>query len=256
MKANVEGACDGIENDDRGGHALKKIFLNAHPFLFTLDSLLYFWVKTRWETPPREILRPLLVLWVLLLVLYPLARKIAGSRDWAGILLTIFVLGFFFEEQYFFVVSVLTGGVLFVLLGYLALRKRQSKIFYVSSSLTLIGFTLLTVQSIALFVSLNSIPRSYYKAMKSRAKTLSIPLSEPASGIKPDIYYIVLDAYSGADVLEEFYDYDNSAFLDFLKGHGFIIPAVVLSNYPRTALSVSSLWICSIGIRFRPIWSR
>ncbi len=32
----------------------------------------------------------------------------------------------------------------------------------------------------------------------------------------PDIYYIILDEYARADTLKEFWDYDNSKFIDYL----------------------------------------
>jgi hypothetical protein len=37
----------------------------------------------------------------------------------------------------------------------------------------------------------------------------------------PDIYYIILDGYARADVLHEFYGYDNSSFIAALKDRGF-----------------------------------
>ena len=223
-----------------GGYFLRKLFVNVHPFLFTLNSLLYLYLRNRWETPPSEILRPLFVLWILVLILYPLARKIAGSNEWSAILLTKFVFGFFSEQTYFILVTVYASVVFFALFTCLVLRKQPFQLFYLSFCLTLISFTLLIAQSMISLSSLHSVPQSYYEAMQSRAKRVSFQISEPTSGIKPDIYYIILDGYSGADVLQDFYGYDNSAFLGFLQDRGFIIPQTVLSNYPRTALSISS----------------
>jgi hypothetical protein len=56
----------------------------------------------------------------------------------------------------------------------------------------------------------------------------------------PDIYYIILDAYTRADVLEELYGYDNSEFLDFLRERGFYIAESSKANYPDTVFSLSS----------------
>ena len=39
----------------------------------------------------------------------------------------------------------------------------------------------------------------------------------------PDIYYIILDGYARADILEELYNYDNSEFLEFLEQRGFFV---------------------------------
>jgi hypothetical protein len=58
--------------------------------------------------------------------------------------------------------------------------------------------------------------------------------------IPPDVYYIVLDGYTRADVLEHVFGYDNSAFLEELQQLGFYIAECAQSNYTRTSLSLSS----------------
>jgi len=57
----------------------------------------------------------------------------------------------------------------------------------------------------------------------------------------PDIYYIILDAYTTDKVFKKEYGYDNSEFTDFLKNSGFYIPENALSNYAQTTLSVVSM---------------
>lgn len=57
---------------------------------------------------------------------------------------------------------------------------------------------------------------------------------------RPDIYYIILDGYGRADVLEDMYGYDNSEFLDFLTSKGFYVASQSRSNYMYTALSLPS----------------
>lgn len=56
----------------------------------------------------------------------------------------------------------------------------------------------------------------------------------------PDIYYIILDEYGRADVLDQFYDFDNQPFLDALAGRGFFIASESLTNYKQTNLSIAS----------------
>lgn len=56
----------------------------------------------------------------------------------------------------------------------------------------------------------------------------------------PDIYYIVLDAYGRQDILQEYYNYDNSTFISWLKEKGFYVARQSNSNYIQTVLSVSS----------------
>jgi len=76
---------------------------------------------------------------------------------------------------------------------------------------------------------------------------LSFPMqqSEQASVIestetRPDIYYIILDAYGRQDILQEFYKFDNSAFVRELAARGFYVAEAASSNYIQTMLSLSS----------------
>ncbi len=57
---------------------------------------------------------------------------------------------------------------------------------------------------------------------------------------QPDIYYIILDAYSRADFLQETYRYDNSSFLSALEERGFYIADCANSNYDGTLSSITS----------------
>jgi hypothetical protein len=61
-----------------------------------------------------------------------------------------------------------------------------------------------------------------------------------AGADKPDIYLIVLDAYTRADVLKEYNKHDNGPFLDALRQRGFYIAEQARSNYLYTRLSLSS----------------
>jgi len=65
------------------------------------------------------------------------------------------------------------------------------------------------------------------------------PLTTP-SGDMPDIYYIILDGYGRADVLEELYAYDNSPFLLALERRGFYVASQSCANYMQTQLSLAS----------------
>jgi len=56
----------------------------------------------------------------------------------------------------------------------------------------------------------------------------------------PDIYYVILDGYGRADVLEEVYHHDNSGFLDDLAQRGFFVASKSRSNYCQSLLSLAS----------------
>ena len=61
-----------------------------------------------------------------------------------------------------------------------------------------------------------------------------------ATSEAPDIYYIILDAYARADVLQRIYGYDNRPFIKALQERGFYVAEESRSNYAFTYLSLAS----------------
>ena len=57
---------------------------------------------------------------------------------------------------------------------------------------------------------------------------------------KPDIYYIVFDAYTSSKQLKDEYEYSNQAIDDYLRNKGFYIVKDSKSNYNFTAFSIGS----------------
>jgi len=56
----------------------------------------------------------------------------------------------------------------------------------------------------------------------------------------PDIYYIILDAYTSNQSLKDYWDYDNYELTDFLSKKGFCITTDSKSNYNFTEYSLCS----------------
>lgn len=57
---------------------------------------------------------------------------------------------------------------------------------------------------------------------------------------RPDVYYIILDAYARQDALRDEFGFDNSEFIDGLKERGFYVADCSQSNYAQTELSLGS----------------
>ena len=68
------------------------------------------------------------------------------------------------------------------------------------------------------------------------------PQAAVGESAKPqrDIYYIILDGYGRQDILQAFYEFDNSSFLNELAARGFYVAKESSSNYIQTMLSLSS----------------
>jgi hypothetical protein len=58
---------------------------------------------------------------------------------------------------------------------------------------------------------------------------------------KPNVYFMILDAYGRADTLKLALGFDNERFLGELERLGFFIPRHSVSNYPATNASVGSM---------------
>lgn len=61
-----------------------------------------------------------------------------------------------------------------------------------------------------------------------------------AAAAGPDIYFIVLDGYARADILADYYGYDNTPFLAGLRARGFQVSDASRSNFYWTFLSIGS----------------
>ncbi len=64
---------------------------------------------------------------------------------------------------------------------------------------------------------------------------------------QPDIYYIIVDGYASAGILQEIYHFDNRELIQYLQGRGFYVAEDSRSNYPRTYLSLAS------SLNFEPL---
>ena len=62
-----------------------------------------------------------------------------------------------------------------------------------------------------------------------------------AGQTSPDVYFFVLDMYARQDVLQEVYNFDNSAFLNELKQMGFDVIECSQSNYSQTEMVLTSM---------------
>ena len=60
------------------------------------------------------------------------------------------------------------------------------------------------------------------------------------TGVLRDVYYIIFDRYASASTLEEFYNFDNSDFISYLKSKGFYIASESRCNYLKTDHSLAS----------------
>lgn len=128
---------------------------------------------------------------------------------------------------------------LWLVLAILALflaALRKVKFFKVAFVLNLISLCLVIL--VVVQIVSGSIPHPAKSPAAEFAPTQ--PLHVQAGQPPPDIYYIILDSYARADLLEQSYQYDNSEFIQLLEWMGFYVAGCSQSNYGRTDISLAS----------------
>lgn len=123
---------------------------------------------------------------------------------------------------------------LLVLLLILLLRRVKQVHAAVPLFLNVFSFSLVVLALIGSAANVNSGD----KGSGERAAAASQQENQPDE--LPDIYYVILDGYGRQDKLLEYFDFDNSAFTDWLRGHGFFVSENSRSNFYWTYLSLAS----------------
>jgi hypothetical protein len=135
-------------------------------------------------------------------------------------------------QRYSFLLSVSAV----ILLGlFILLKKSKSSLhrlyLYINTAL----FIFILADAFIIFTgSINS----KYKIV-SEKETEDMPCNDC---IKPDIYYLLIDAYTSSQYLLSEYGYSNQATEEDLKNKGFIIIPYSKSNYNYTAYSLASVF--------------
>lgn len=221
-----------------------------HPLFFAVYPVLALVGININEVEPAVLWRPLFVL--LLSAAFLLAVLGLVLKDWhrAALLLSILLFLFFtYGHAYGYLKRIEIAGFipgrhrqmlpLWLGMGALATwwvirNVRNPRSF--TPVLNLLSVFLLiypTFQTVSYVIQREQTEKAALAAAQSRGA--SLPL-----GYAPDIYYIILDAYGRADVLQEMFGYDNTPFLQSLEAKGFYVAQCSQSNYGQTMLSLTS----------------
>ncbi len=207
------------------------------PFLFAAAAILYTYLRAAVVSPWTDVPWLFLLDFSLILAGCYLLRRF--THDWyrTSLFLTIGVFGLLTQQTFFFLAG---GGVVLTLaLAYLTLKGLRKPF-----SPPLLNF-LLTATALAAIAAVvwvfARVPGSFASpAPQTRHRLPAAWEPPPSTQNLPDIYYIILDGYGRADVLQALYHYDNRAFITALQQQGFVVVPHSQANYPRTALSLPS----------------
>ena len=214
-----------------------------HPFLFSLFPILALYGHNirSIPVPLDEVAWPLAISIVSVSVLFVAFSMIFRSRAKGGLAASLIVLWFLsfghlagwvaFWTEGLFARSLLLATVLLVGVAVFFTGRSRRDFAGLTRVLNVVAATL---------VLLNLASAAQILASRSRISSgPKVRVSEPAAG-RPNIYYIVLDAYTRADILHEVFSLDNAPFLIGLESRGFTIAGNSYANYNLTHQSLAS----------------
>ncbi|MBO6517275.1 MAG: hypothetical protein JJ975_12060 [Bacteroidia bacterium] len=116
------------------------------------------------------------------------------------------------------------------------LKKSKSKLLKINSLLNFVSVILLLFSA----YSIMDFKRKEAKMEDAKFEEVMSDTTEGIQSFRPTIYYLVMDAYTRNDVLQEYFNFDNSEFTNYLKDKGFYVADKAISNYGQTVLSIPS----------------
>jgi hypothetical protein len=228
---------------------IKRIVI--YPFLIAVYPLIALLAVNIDQVEGAEVIRPLMVAFLLTLIL--LLAFMLIFRNWhkAGLGTSlILVLFFSYGHVYNLLSHQLVAGVeigrhRFLILitaillfggGYLIWSKISSP----EKFTPILNF----IAVVMLIYPLYTITSFYLEDTGEISPVSAAPPTSPQvsldSGQYPDIYYLIFDSYGRQDILQTNYKLDNSQFLSDLTEIGFYVADQSRSNYSQTTLSLSS----------------
>jgi len=229
---------------------LKAIFKGPvvfYPLLFAIFPILFLYTYNIAETSLNEIWLPLGVSVAAALVLWAVLSLILRSLAKAGFATAIFLVFFFsygrlYDGLNYLGVFVpkhayLLPAMLFIWGYCVYFISRTKRDFRITTRL----FNIVAVVLIA--INLFNIG-SYQVKLTALSADAPVESTDQAAvspaelSALPDIYYIILDEYARPDTMKEWYDYDNSEFINSLEDRGFFVAS---ESKTRTLSSPQSI---------------
>jgi len=212
------------------------IFLSIYPILFLAN----YNIK---QISARVMIIPLIIVLLSALGLWLGLSIILKNKHKSALIISAFSIIFFSFGHFHEGIALMLGlqgshtfmiiSALFYLLIFICIIiptiKTKSNLKNITYILNVISYILITIITFQLIVY-----KPKEQERSGKFNTISL------KGIPRDIYYIILDGYGRADVLNNVAGFDNSKFIKYLESKGFFIAKKSSSNYPHTLLSLSS----------------
>lgn len=224
-----------------------------HPFLLVVFPFIFFLAQNPAELRITDVAIPLGITALSAGIVLLAARLFLKNSRKAAIFTSLCLL-LFFSYGYLYdalsgisLAGIEVGRTRYVLLAYgvvfaagmefIIFTRRPLKMlqqFLNAAAFALVAMSVVTV-----------VPRFFNSERQAPVIAPVSPASQSSIGndaaaVKPDIYYIILDAYGNERTLAELYGYDNTVALSRLKDKGFYVASKSTSNFAETSLSIAS----------------
>jgi len=220
-----------------------------HPFLLAIFPIIFLFSHNVNSLSPEVIILPLFSVIAITFLIWIVLGFVLKSRIKSGFIVSIGLVLFFSyghiyilldelqkDSDFSHYVLIIPGLVVFALGSYYLIRTKNSlknptKIANViAASLVIISLLGIGEYFMSEGFSQNEIDVEPKKQQVHASETKKLP----------DVYYIILDGYSGSKSLLTILNYDNSEFTDFLINKGFYVPTESYNNYRLTSFSIAS----------------
>lgn len=231
--------------------------LALHPLLFASFPLLFLVARNlREDVPLRSVLVPLAWALVVTALLQVLATLMFGSAQRAAIVVSTWVMLFLsyghfwnavqgrrigpleIESQVYLLIPAAVVGMAVVAL---AIRVK-GRLTGTTKILNVVAAFLVLINVVGIGIDEFTGGQTKLRAetVEGAARFPANPRPTLSAAKTPDIYYIVMDRYAGAQTLEESFGFNNSEFLTYLRGEGFYAASESRANYRGSAQSLAS----------------
>ncbi len=242
---------------------ISKLFLESaylYPLVFVMAPTLSLYAQNYEEVWLSSIFLPIFVSVLLLIASWLIFLLIFRNREKASIITSLWVIfffsynhlfrpfeNFFINKKIYKISPVGPNGLLII--GIIAIAtiinftffKDQKKLRTLTSFFNIAAIVILTINFFLIIPA--EIKKTYdlIKLKNYKAKNRETYVIKNTNKQEyPDIYYFVFDRYANLDVLSEYFNKDNTKFINFLNEKNFYRAEKSRANYPETHFSLSS----------------
>ncbi|UCE24241.1 MAG: hypothetical protein JSU74_13275 [Candidatus Zixiibacteriota bacterium] len=220
-----------------------------HPLLFSLFPVLFLYAQNADEMKLVDLLLPLLLVGLTAVLLTSVVSLITRNARKGALISSVIMLLFLSyghavdwishdsvkiaESVLGPSLTVIIISVTLIILTVIYTVRTRSDLIKLTKYANLFALALVSIQLL----------QGGFKLIRRGDVGIGRELAIAAAGPierRPDIFYIIVDGYGRADILQEIYDYDNSAFLSRLHELGFRVADSSCANYPQTLLSLGT----------------